>query len=87
MGGQGKSVTLVLCTRDGRPLGTLPAFAVDTPWWQEVAEVVERARELHGVDVTILRLIGAPEQERSGGAVAYLAEVDRAPSTLLDPGG
>jgi hypothetical protein len=85
VGGQGKSVTLVLCTRDGRPLGTLPAFRVDTPWWQEVAEVVERARELHGVDVTILRLIEAPEQERSGGAVAYLAEVDRAPSTCLTP--
>ena len=37
------------------------------------------------MDVTILRLIGAPEQERSGGAVAYLAEVDRAPSTCLTP--
>ena len=83
MGGEGKSVTLVLCTRDGRLLGVLPAFVVDTLWWQEVAEVVERARELHGVDVTILRLIGAPEQERSGGAVAYLAEVDRSPSACL----
>jgi hypothetical protein len=85
VGGTGKSVTLVLCTPVGRPLGALPAFAVDTPWWQEVAEVVERARELHGVDVTILRLIGAPEQERSGGAVVYLAEVEQAPSACLTP--
>ena len=83
--GMGKSVTLVLCTPDGRPLGALPAFAVDTPWWPEVAEVVERARELHGVDVTILRLIGAPEHERSGGSVAYLAEVHQPPSALLAP--
>ncbi len=83
--GAGKSVTLVLCTADGRPLGALPAFEVDTPWWPEVAEVVERARELHGVDVTILRLIGAPEHERSGGAVAYLAEVHQPPSVRLAP--
>jgi hypothetical protein len=83
MSSSGKNVTLVLCTPDGCLLGALPAFDVDTPWWQEVAEVVECASELHGVHVTILRLIQAPEVARSGGAVAYLAEVDRPPSLAL----
>src|SRR3954454_20500093 len=54
---EGKTVTLVLCTRDGRVLGALPAFNVDTPWWQEVGDLVDAARELHGLEVTVLRLI------------------------------
>lgn len=85
MGTAGKNVTLVLCTGDGILHGALPPFQVDTPWWPEVTEVVERARELHGVDTTVLRLLAAPEEDRSGGDVAYLAEVYARPAADLLP--
>ncbi len=84
MSASAKIVTLVLCSREGSLLGALPAFSVETPWWQEVADVVARARELHDLDVTILRLIGAEKEARSGGFVTYLAEVDATPSTPLE---
>ncbi len=52
-----RQVTLLLCDRDGALLGTLPAFEVTVPWWQEVGDVVAGAREHHGADVTVLRLL------------------------------
>jgi hypothetical protein len=52
-------VTLVLMRSDGAVLGALPSFTVNTPWWPDVAEVVETCSALHGVDVTILRLLDA----------------------------
>jgi hypothetical protein len=67
--------SLVLTTRDGRWAGTLPPFAVDTPWWQEVEPVVRAARERHGVDVTVLRMLHASRERSAGGPVTYLAEV------------
>lgn len=46
------------------------------PYWQEVAPVVESARSLHGVDVTVLRLLEAQAlASQHGGPVTYLAEV------------
>ena len=48
---------------------------VALPWWQEVEPVVRAARELHGIDVTILRLLDAERDRPHGGAVTYLAEV------------
>ncbi|WP_197429781.1 aminoglycoside phosphotransferase family protein [Auraticoccus cholistanensis] len=71
----GKDVTVVLCTGDGQLLGALPPFPVPTPWWPEVAEVVEGCRRRHHVEVTVLRLLTAPDDAVFGGAVAYLAEV------------
>ncbi|MEO6714647.1 MAG: aminoglycoside phosphotransferase family protein, partial [Mycobacteriales bacterium] len=79
-------VTLVLCTRDGRVLGTLPPFEVTYPWWQDSLAVVPAARQQYAVDVTILRVIdtggsaGPP-----GGPVTYLAEVDAVPAVPLQP--
>ncbi len=70
-----RQVTLLLCDGTGRLLGTLPPFEVTVPWWQEVGDVVSGARELHGVDVTVLRLIGWSDAENAaGGPVTYLAE-------------
>jgi hypothetical protein len=67
--------TLVLVTADGSVVGALPPFEVDTPWWQEAGPTVRGARERHGVDVTILRLLAAERSTPHGGAVTYLAEV------------
>jgi Phosphotransferase enzyme family len=68
-------VTLVLVTPDGRLVGSLPPFEIDVPWWQEAGPVVRAAREHHGVDVTVLRLLDSERPTPHGGRVTYLAEV------------
>ncbi len=78
-------VTLVLCRPDGTLLGSLPPFEVEVPWWQDAAGVVRHPRALHGVDVTVLRLLEAKGEPPAGGAVTYLAEVDAAPAASLAP--
>lgn len=68
-------VTLVLTDGRGALLGALPPFEVATPWWQEVADVVEGAREAFGLDVVVLRLLVATgDGVTDGGDVTYLAE-------------
>src|SRR5262252_3093530 len=57
---------------------SLPAMPVATPWWQEVEPVVRAARDYHGVDVIILRLLDAELDQPPGGRVTYLAEVAEA---------
>jgi len=71
----GRTAELVLVTPDGAVVGSLPAVPVATPWWQDVEPVVAAARECHGVDVTILRLLEAERDRPPGGRVTYLAEV------------
>lgn len=66
----------MLCRPDGEVLGATAPFAVEIPWWQEVGPVVEAARGLLGVPVTVLRLLGAGGDDGCGGPVTYLAEVD-----------
>ena len=66
---------LVLVTPDGAVVGSLPKMPVALPWWQEVECVVRAAQEIHGVDVTILRLLDAERDTPHGGTVTYLAEV------------
>lgn len=81
-----REVTLVLCLRDRTLLGALPPFRVDVAWWPEVRDVVGAARAIHGVDVTILRLLeGDPALAPGGGPVGYLAEVGQPPPTPLAP--
>lgn len=80
-----RTVTLVLVDSAGSPLGALPPYEVPMPWWQEVSDVVAGARERHGVDVTVLRLLAADRPTPHGGAVTYLAQVDGAPSLRLAP--
>jgi hypothetical protein len=78
-----RHVTLVLCTADGVVLGSLPPFDVPVPWWQEVSDVVSAARELHGLDVTVLRLLRTFGAPAAGGDVTYLAEVSAQPTRAL----
>jgi len=81
-----RQVTLVLCTQADGVLGALPPYEVATPWWQQVDDVVRGARTVHGVDVTVLRLLRTDTRRTNdGGAVVYLAEVERPPRGRLDP--
>ena len=70
-----RTAELVLVTPDGDPVGCLPAVPVATPWWPDVAPVVQAVRDHHGVDVIILRLLDAELEQPHGGRVTYLAEV------------
>ena len=73
----------MLCSPTGEVYGALPRFDVDTPWWMEVAPVIDSARVRFGVDVTVLRLIETEDQwPPHGGAVTYLAETSRPPAGL-----
>ncbi|MGH2594514.1 MAG: aminoglycoside phosphotransferase family protein [Actinomycetota bacterium] len=81
-----RRVRLVLCSPDGEPLGTLPEFGVETPWWPDVEPVVEIVRERFGIDIIVLRLLTADSSPpEMGGAVAYLAELvgDPPPGGIL----
>jgi hypothetical protein len=68
-------VELVLVTPTGDLVGTLPPFPVATPWWPEAWPIVEAARELHGIDVVVLRMLRADGDAPAGGTVTYLAQV------------
>jgi hypothetical protein len=84
----GRVVTLVLVRPDGTVLGALPSFSVGTPWWPDVADVVETCGALHGVRVTILRLLDAEPADPAGGmggTITYIAELDGAPPTATRP--
>jgi hypothetical protein len=70
-----RTAELVLVTSDGRPIGSLPAVPVATPWWQDVEPVVRAARDVHGVDVIVLRMLDAELDQPHGGRVTYLAEI------------
>jgi hypothetical protein len=65
----------VLVTPDGGIVGRWPPMPVDTPWWQDIEPVVRAARERHGIEVTVLRLLEAEYDQPPGGRVRYLAEV------------
>ena len=70
-----RKALLVLTLGDGRVLGHLPPIDVATPWWQDARPIVEAAREAFGLEVVILRLLGADLPRPPGGQVSYLAEV------------
>ncbi len=75
-------VRLVLVRPSGEPIGVLPEFAVDVPWWQEAGPVVRGARERFGIDIIVLRLLAAAEPTPHGGLVTYLAETAAPPAGL-----
>ena len=75
-GPPGRIARLVLVTPDGAVLGALPPMAISTPWWQDAAPVVRAARERHGIDITILRLLETELPQPQGGGVTYLVEAD-----------
>ncbi|MDP9796424.1 hypothetical protein J2S43_004936 [Catenuloplanes nepalensis] len=68
-------VTLVLVDPSGAVLGALPPYEVPMPWWQEVVDVVDGARQHYGVDVTVLRLLRTSRDRPHGGEVVYAAEL------------
>lgn len=79
-----RTVSLQLCSSAGSPLGTLPPFTVQTPWWPDVEPVVRKARARFGVDVFVLRLLSTEtSSEVMGGAVRYLAELIWPPPRAL----
>ncbi|HEY1426715.1 MAG TPA: aminoglycoside phosphotransferase family protein [Caulobacteraceae bacterium] len=65
---------IVLVTPQGAPLGVLPDFAVDVPWWQEVWPLVEGAHARFGVAITVLRMLEVAPPGPDGRVVTYLAE-------------
>ncbi len=75
-----RTVTLALVDRGGVPLGVLPPFTVDIPYWPEVADVVATARERFAVDVAVLRILSTERPVPHGGAVTYLAETNEIPA-------
>jgi hypothetical protein len=68
-------VELVLVTPAGDVVGSLPPFPVATPWWPDAWPIVEAARELHGIDVTVLRILRADGEAPAGGTITYLAQL------------
>jgi hypothetical protein len=69
-------VRLVLITPEGDLIGALPPFPVEVPWWPEAWPIVRGARERHGIEVTVLRLleVDVPPGQTAGGHVTYVAE-------------
>lgn len=80
----GREATAVLVL-DGEVLGALPPVRLEMPWWPEAHDLVTAVRERDGLDITVLRLLGAISDTPFGGSVVYLAETDRAPRAPLDP--
>src|SRR5690348_7971651 len=82
-----RTVRLVFVSPSGEPIGALAPFEVASPWWPEAASVVARARDLHKVEVTVLRLIDAlPDPTDAfgmGGSVTYAVETAVPPRDLL----
>jgi Phosphotransferase enzyme family len=72
-----RRVRLIVCSGTGEPLGTLPAFDVQTPWWPDVEPVVATAAERFGLELVVLRLLDADgSADVMGGSVTYLAQLD-----------
>ncbi len=78
-------MTLVLVDEGGAPLGVLPPFAVDIPYWPEVAELIAAAGERFGVEVAVLRILSAERPIPHGGAVTYLAQATEIPDIHAGP--
>lgn len=67
----GRTVTLVVVTSDGRVLGAMEPFEVATPWWVDVAPIVER---VPGIAVLRMLEVDPAAGYMMGGAVTYLVE-------------
>lgn len=65
-------------------LGVTEPFAVEVPWWADVAEVVGGLRARLGVPVTVLRLLTVEGGEGArDGHVTYHVEADEPPARGL----
>ncbi len=72
---------VVLVNPGGGLLGALAAVKVATPWWQDIAPVVDAVSAVHGVRITVLRLLEVAEPDASGIEITYLAETPDVPAT------
>ncbi len=70
-----RTARLVLVSTVGEFVGVLPPVAVATPWWQDIAPVVQAVREQYAIDAVVLRLLSGELTQPPGGGVTYLAEV------------
>ena len=61
-------------TPEGALLGTLPAVPVATPWWNDIEPLADALRALHGIEVTVLRLLEVGAPTSTGVEITYLAE-------------
>src|SRR2546427_9278543 len=81
-----RRVRVLLCSPTGEPVGSLPSFDVESPWWPEVEPVVEGPRARFGADIVVLRLLEADADPASmGGSVTYLAELVGEPPSAVEP--
>ncbi|WP_433211558.1 phosphotransferase family protein [Dactylosporangium sp. CS-047395] len=78
-----RTVVLVLVDGDDGVLGELPPFEVGSPWWPEVEEIVDGARERFGARVSVLRLLHADRAHPHGGLVRYLAQLEQGKPELV----
>jgi hypothetical protein len=66
------------------PRGALPAFTLESPWWQEAEPVVTAVREQFGLEIAVLRLLEGEVPFET--PVTYLAELVRGDADgLLGP--
>lgn len=80
-----RTARLALVTPAGVVIGALPAFPVATPWWQDIGPVVAAARDIHHIDVVVLRLLEAERDQAPGGRVTYLAELHGSAPAATEP--
>jgi hypothetical protein len=80
-------VRLVVVDAAGTALGALPPFDLPVPYWPEAGDAAAGARQRHGVEVTLLRLLHADRPQPPGGTVTYAAELTGPPppSGVLTP--
>ena len=57
------------------PRGALPAFTLESPWWQEAEPIVTAVREQFGLEIVVLRLIEGDVPFET--PVTYLVELVR----------
>lgn len=81
----GRTVTLVLVDAAGQLLGALPPYRLEVPFWQEAGDVVAGARQHHGIEVDVLRLLHADRPRPPGGHLTMLAQPRTAPTGPLLP--
>ena len=74
----------VLVDADEEFLGKLAPIRLSTPWFQEVAELVQTVKQQHNIDITILRLLEVDDSHLPEIEVSYLAEVDPGMVTSIE---
>jgi hypothetical protein len=80
-----RTVTAVV-TADGVCLGAVGPFAVDSPWWADVAPVVAHLEDVLGTDVVLLRLLDVQGSDGArDGHVTYHVAVTGRPTGSLAP--